>query len=1006
MVLTSSGQDGIFGNADDVIMNTTTDASGLYLFDNLPVGDYRIDVTGEPGGMNQTAETDDGANSIPGVAEIQLGVGESQDNVDFGFVGTGSIGDTIYFDQDGNGVQDPGEVGLPDVAVELQIDFDGDGTFDHTINTTTDANGNYTFGNLPASDYVVTVTPPGGTDQTADPDATLDDVASLTLADGENNTSQNFGYQGTGSIGDTIFWDQNADGVHDADEIGMSGVAVDLDIDFNSDGIVDHTLSTTTDVNGQYNFADLPAGRYTVRTTQPAGTTPTSDADGLGSTNQSTHDLTAGETNVLQDFGYRGNGSIGDTIFFDYLGDGGPLNPAENDRGIAGVDVTLEIDVDGDGSVDVTRVETTDVNGNFSFDNLIDGDYTITVDSGDLPDAMGANPTFDSDGTMDNTTDVTLAVNEVNNDIDFGYHAAPDYTITKDDGLGDVVPGQTITYTISLTNNGTHRGQNVVVTDSYPISILENVSATVNGVLGGVVDPVAGTVTWNLPSVAMGEVVTLTVTADVIDPLVTGITSLSNDVNVGDDGFNGVDPNPGDNFDDDVDTVTAQPDYQIIKSNDLSGPAVPGQTFNYFLQVVNNGNQDGTGVVVTDTLPLHVLDGSSVVTDDPANVIYDPLTGDLTWNAGSLAGGGGTQTLMVTVTVQDPVGTLFTSFDNTANVTDDGANGADPDLSDNSSTNTAGLGATPDYEIVKTSNLTDTAMVGDSFEYTITATNIGDQNGTGVTVTDRLPVTILDRDNVTTSDPTNVTYDSATGELVWSVGDLDGRGDSATLTVYVSIPFAIEDPLANVIINTATVADDGTNGPDLNPSNNSSTASDNVLVFAFDSFNNFSEPFNRNDRDIYGREYGEHARMIRPVPVDPIFSGLAEPGTTLNLKIYDESGNIIGERQVVADAGGNWLANFPNTVIWKEPHRMSVEQTAPIQGGVNHVDGFNMRRYFHPAMHHSLFFTERDTVQSIERNSAFNTINSMHEANNNPLQLGWRNHLYQLNVSSTNASAK
>jgi uncharacterized repeat protein (TIGR01451 family) len=504
----------------------------------------------------------------------------------------------------------------------------------------------------------------------------------------------------------------------------------------------------------------------------------------------------------------------------------------------------------------------------------------------------------------------------------------------------------------------------------------------------------------------MGETVNIVVTADVINPLATGITSLTNSVQVSDDAFNGVDPDTTNNSDDDVNTVTAQPDYQIVKTNDLTGPAVPGQTFNYFLQVTNNGDQEGTGVVVTDTLPIEVLDALSVSTDDAANVTYDSATGDLVWNAGSIDGGGATKTLTVTVTVQDPVGQLAVSFDNSASVTDDGNNGADPDPTDNTSTNTAGLDASPDYEIVKTSNLTETAMVGDSFEYTITVANIGNQNGTGVTVTDMIPVSVLDRNNVTTDDPANVNYDSSTGELVWNVGDLDGRGDSATLTIFVTIPFVVEDPLADVIINTATVADDGLNGPDLNPSNNSSTREDDVLVFAFDSNNNFSDPVNAfSANNNVGEEGRTNDRMLRPIPVDPIFSGLAEPGTTLSLKIYDEQGNVIGERQVVADAGGNWVANFPNAVIWKHPHRMDVEQTAPIQSDVNRVDGFNMRRYFHPATHSSLFFTERDTVQSIERNSAYETINSMHEANNSPLQVGWRNHLYQLNVSSTNASS-
>ena len=400
-----------------------------------------------------------------------------------------------------------------------------------------------------------------------------------------------------------------------------------------------------------------------------------------------------------------------------------------------------------------------------------------------------------------------------------------------------------------------------------------------------------------------------------------------------------------------------------------------------------------------------VIDGFSVVTDDPTNVSYDPTTGQLIWNAGDLAGLGGNRTLRVTVTVQDPVSTLFTSFDNTATVTDDGTRGPDPILSNNSSTVSTSLVAVPDYEIEKASSLTETAMVGDSFFYTIRVSNIGDQDGTGVVVTDQLPVSVINRFNVTTDDPANVSYDSSTGELIWNVGDLDGGGDTRTLTVFVEIPFVIEDPLANVIVNTATVTDDGANGPEERLDNNSSTVENDVLVFAFDSFNNFSMTFSPERDAIFGQEDGVFERILRPLPVDPIFSGLAEPGTTLSLKIYDDAGNVIGERQVVADSGGNWLANFPNTVIWKYPHRMDVEQTAPIQTDVQELDGFNMRRYFHPATHHSLFFTERDTVSSVMRNSAYETIDSMHEANNSPLQVGWRSHLYQLSVSSTNAAA-
>ena len=849
-----------------LIDSMTTGTDGNYRFDHLPADDYVIREIHPAQYSSTTPNTINATLPLAGLTDQDFG-----ENL-------WDIGDFVWFDTNGDGIQNSGEPGMEGIGVTLTyagLDGDFSTTADNVVtNTSTDANGAYGFEDLFNGNYRVTIASvdlPGGVLPTAEVDDTsvAVDGTSNVIVGGSDRFDVDFGYTGTGSVGDTVFWDQNNSGTFDGDEIGLAGIVVELDIDLDGDGTADLTLSTTTDADGEYLFERVPAGNHVVRVTQPSGTTQTFDSDGtgVGSENRSTVGLTPGENNRDQDFGYRGTGSIGDTVFFDQTGDGGAFNPGANDFGLPGVRVTLEIDVDGNGSVDLTRTQTTGANGEYLFENLIAGDYKVSLESADLPAALENHATVDRDGTLNHETDVTLADGQNVDNADFGYYATPE--------------------------------------------------------------------------------------------------------------------------------------YEIIKTDDVIGSARPGQTFNYFLQIINHGDMDGTGVVVTDNLPTHVLDGASVTTDDPTNVVYNSLTGNLVWNAGDLGGLGGTKTLQVTVTVQDPVNVLLTSFDNTATVTDDGTRGPDPIPGNNTSTDPVGLDGTPDYEIEKTSSLTETAMVGDSFFYTIRVSNIGDQDGTGVVVTDQIPVSVLNRFNVTTNDPANVSYDSSTGELIWNVGDLDGRGDTRTLTVFVEIPFVVEDPLADVIINTATVADDGSNGPEDRYDNNSSTVEDDVLVFAFDSFNNLSG----EDWHGYRWGWGDSERELSPLPVDPIFSGLAEPGTTLSLKIYDAEGNIIGERQVVADSGGNWLANFPNTVIWKHPHRMDVQQTAPIQSDVSALDGFNMRRYFHPATHHSLFFTERLTVSSVMRNSAYQTIESMHEANNSPLQVGWRNHLYQLNVSSTNASA-
>jgi hypothetical protein len=63
-----------------------------------------------------------------------------------------SIGDTVFMDANGNGVQDTTEVGVANVAL----------TLDNGLTAITDQNGKYMFSNLPLGSYKVTVTLPTG----------------------------------------------------------------------------------------------------------------------------------------------------------------------------------------------------------------------------------------------------------------------------------------------------------------------------------------------------------------------------------------------------------------------------------------------------------------------------------------------------------------------------------------------------------------------------------------------------------------------------------------------------------------------------------------------------------------------------------------------------------------------------------------------------------------------------------------------------------------------------
>jgi hypothetical protein len=235
-------------------------------------------------------------------ATLALAAGAARTDVDFGYRGTLQFGDRVWFDYDGNGVQDTGEPGLPSVTIELR---DSSGSLLST--TITGTNGNYSFYNLTSGTYrvtIVTSTLPGGAVPTYD----LDGIATphttlVTLVSGQSRTDVDFGYRGTASVGDRVWLDADADGVQDAGEVGINGVTVQL-LDTASNVIA----SATTAGNGNYSFPNLLAGTWKVRvvtSTLPSGAVQTYDLDGTGTAHIATVSVTTGQTRTDVDFGYR-----------------------------------------------------------------------------------------------------------------------------------------------------------------------------------------------------------------------------------------------------------------------------------------------------------------------------------------------------------------------------------------------------------------------------------------------------------------------------------------------------------------------------------------------------------------------------------------------------------------------------------------------------------------------------------------------------------------------------
>jgi uncharacterized repeat protein (TIGR01451 family) len=221
--------------------------------------------------------------------------------LDFGFYRL-SLGNQVWYDNNHNGWLDTGEAIVPSVTVRLY-----DSTGSNVISTTTtNAGGFYAFTNLISGTYVVEIVPPIGFTNTViigtsgnpgnneDGDnngvnwvsgairsnavtLTPGDAGALghtlvTTATGATaNPTVDFGLYSLVSLGNQVWFDVNDNGLLDAGEVGVPGVAVELYQDTNGDGVFTpgtdgYLMATTTIAGGFYTFTNLLPSRYLTET--------------------------------------------------------------------------------------------------------------------------------------------------------------------------------------------------------------------------------------------------------------------------------------------------------------------------------------------------------------------------------------------------------------------------------------------------------------------------------------------------------------------------------------------------------------------------------------------------------------------------------------------------------------------------------------------------------------------------------------------------------------------
>jgi len=315
----------------------------------------------------------------------------------------------------------------------------------------------------------------------------------------------------------------------------------------------------------------------------------------------------------------------------------------------------------------------------------------------------------------------------------------PDLAIDKDDGLTNVVPGQVVVYTLTIDNNGNGLASGITVTDEVPPNTTFNAGSSSGGWSCadpdgagplGPGDP-GSTCTINLADMAGGTSTTVDFALAIDSPLPALVDEITNTAAVTDDGTHGPDPTPLDNTDDDTDIVDAAPDLTIDKDDGVDIIA-EGSTLNYTLTYQNVGDQDATGVEITDDVPANSTFNAGA--SDPGWSCDDPdgagplNPGDpgstCTYAVGSLAAGSPSGTVLFVLNVDIPLPPSVSQIENIAVIADDGTNGSDPTPENNTDNDIDNISAVFTKDIIASSQAHTapeaspwTAAIGEIFTY-------------------------------------------------------------------------------------------------------------------------------------------------------------------------------------------------------------------------------------------------------------------------------------------------
>lgn len=456
--------------------------------------------------------------------------------------------------------------------------------------------------------------------------------------------------------------------------------------------------------------------------------------------------------------------------------------------------------------------------GSVTSGDLVPRSFTLAIDSSVPPTFTGvvttANVTDDgSQGPDANPTNNTATAEALADQVTLG----PNLGIDKDDGGATATPGEVVAYDIHWSNLGNQDANGVVLEDVVPDHGTFEAASSTSG-WSCTPDGSAGSICRiSLGSVLVGDVGTVRFAVRVASQIPAGVVSVTNTASISHDGTANDDLDSSDNTDTEVTPLSASvgPDLQVTKTT-LDSTAIPGETLTYELLLANRGSRGATGVRLVEAIPLHT---SFVPSGSDAR--WSCATDSCVLEIASLPAGA-QETIPFIVRVDPVLPAGITAIANSAVAQDDGENGPDLDPGDNEDTEEVPVdpSAAPDLEIQKIAQVAS-AVPGQLVPYRIVLANSGNRGATGVALTEIVP--------------THTSFDASSSHPSWDCPDSSPAGTVCTLTIpelsageQIQVDFAVRVSRTlpagvSLISNTVQVDDDGQNGPDPDPGDDSDT---------------------------------------------------------------------------------------------------------------------------------------------------------------------------------------